>query len=233
MSWFRSLLFNISLVLWTLIIGVVSLPVVLVRREGILPIADVWAAVVVGLLRLFCGIRHQVEGTEHITQGVVYASKHQSAWETIALWNILHRPVFILKRELLSIPVFGAYLRIVPHVAIDRKAGSQAMRQVIEQSRMHLQEGRNIIIFPEGTRTPPGETRPYKQGVASLYEQLKVTVVPVALNSGLFWRRNAFIKRPGLITVRLLPPMAQGLERDAFLKKLQETIERESTALLS
>jgi 1-acyl-sn-glycerol-3-phosphate acyltransferase len=233
MSWLRSLLFNISLIVWTLIVGIVSLPIVLIRPKAILRIADIWTGVVVAMLGLFCGIHHKLEGAEYIAQGVVYAAKHQSAWETIALWNILHRPVFVLKRELLSIPVFGSYLRRVPHVAVDRKAGSQAMRQVIEQSRIHLQEGRSIIIFPEGTRTAPGETRPYKQGVASLYEHLKVHVVPVALNSGLFWRRNAFIKRPGLITVRLLPPMLQGLDRDVFLKRLQETIEAESTALLS
>jgi 1-acyl-sn-glycerol-3-phosphate acyltransferase len=232
MSWLRSLLFNLALILWTLIIGLFSLPVLVLFRGAIGTVADTWCEGVLRLLRLFCGIRHRVEGAEQIQPGVVYAAKHQSAWETIALWRILHRPVFVLKKELLSIPVFGTYLKRVPHVAIDRKAGSQAMRQIIEQSRMHILDGRSIIIFPEGTRTAPGETRPYKQGVASLYEHLSATVVPVALNAGLFWRRNAFTKRPGLITVRLLPPMPSGLEREAFLKTLQETIERESKALL-
>lgn len=232
MTFLRSLLFNLSLILWTLLTGLVSLPVLLLSREGVLKVADIWTDGVILLLRLWCGIRHRVEGQEHVQPGVVYAAKHQSAWETIALWRILNRPVFVLKKELISIPVFGSYLKRVPHVAIDRKAGSQAMRQIIEQSRMHILDGRSIIIFPEGTRTAPGETRPYKQGVASLYEHLSATVVPVALNSGLFWRRNAFTKRPGLITVRLLPPMPQGMEREAFLKGLQGAIERESTALL-
>lgn len=232
MTFLRSLLFNLSLILWTLLTGLVSLPVLLLSREGVLKVADIWTDGVILLLRLWCGIRHRVEGQEHVQPSVVYAVKHQSAWETIALWRILNRPVFVLKKELISIPVFGSYLKRVPHVAIDRKAGSQAMRQIIEQSRMHILDGRSIIIFPEGTRTAPGETRPYKQGVASLYEHLGATVVPVALNSGLFWRRNAFTKRSGLITVRLLPPMPQGMEREAFLKGLQGAIERESTALL-
>lgn len=232
MSWLRSLMFNITLILWTLFIGLFGLSLMLLSRHNVLRIADLWCNGVLYMLALLCGIRHQVDGEAYKDTGVVYACKHQSAWETIALWRILERPVFILKRELLSIPVFGHYLKYVPHVAIDRRAGSQAMRQIIESSRLHLLDGRSIIIFPEGTRTAPGETRPYKQGVASLYEHLNATVIPVALNSGLFWRRNAFIKRPGLITVRLLPPMQKGLERDVFLRELQETIERESTALL-
>ncbi len=232
MSWLRSFVFNLCLILWTIITGVWGLPFLLLWRKGVLVVADVWCDGVVWLLRVICGIRHQVEGAFFQGIGVVYASKHQSAWETIVLWRIFRRPVFVLKKELLSIPVFGTYLRRIPHVAIDRKAGSQAMRQIIEQSQIHLSEGRSIIIFPEGTRTAPGETRPYKQGVASLYEHLKVPVVPVALNSGLFWRRNAFIKRAGLITVRVLSPIPQGLPRSVFLAQLQEMIERESLSLL-
>ena len=131
------------------------------------------------------------------------------------------------------IPIFGFYLQKIPHIAIDRKAGRHAMRKIIEQSRMHVLNGSNIIIFPEGTRTAPGHRRPYKQGVASLYEQLGAPIVPVALNSGYFWGRNAFHKHAGTITVKFLPAMPAGLEREAFLQQLQAVIETECEAMKS
>lgn len=231
MRWIRSLLFNLALILWILCVGVLGLPFIF-SRPAVCWIADHWAAMVLRMLSFLCGITYRVTGEPPVKDSVVYAVKHQSAWETIALWLILQRPVFILKKELLSIPVFGWFLARVPHIAIDRKAGRKAMRYIIEQAQMHLKEGRRIVIFPEGTRTEPGDTRPYKQGVASLYEQLHATVIPVALNSGLFWRRNAFLKREGEITVRFLPAIQSGMPRDLFLQTLQETIERESRALL-
>jgi 1-acyl-sn-glycerol-3-phosphate acyltransferase len=185
------------------------------------------------MAKIICGIRFEVKGREHIPkEGAIFAVKHQSAWETLALWCILDRPIFVLKRELHKIPVFGPYLKKVDNIAIDRGGGSKTIRQMITQAKHYLQKKRAIIIFPEGTRIPPGETRSYRIGIAALYDALSPPVIPVALNSGCFWGRNAFQKKPGTITVEFLPPMQQGLDKKNFLNELHARIETASTALL-
>jgi 1-acyl-sn-glycerol-3-phosphate acyltransferase len=143
----------------------------------------------------------------------------------------LNYPAFVLKRELLSIPLFGWYLRKVGMIAVDRAAGASALRNMARQASEAFAEGRSILIFPEGTRVPPGESRPYHPGVAALYTQLKVPVVPVALNSGLFWGRRSFVKRPGTVTVQFLPPIPPGLDRKAFMRELESRIEAAAMVL--
>ena len=161
----------------------------------------------------------------------IYAAKHQSAWETLFLSRYLGFPAFVLKQELLSIPLFGWFLKKSGMIAVDRKGGASALRAMARQATETLESGRSILIFPEGTRVPPGQTRPYQPGVAALYTQQKVPLVPVALNSGLFWGRRAFIKKSGTIVVEILPPIPPGLDRKAVMKELENRIETAAKAL--
>ncbi len=185
-------------------------------------------------IRHLLGIRYRVIGRENIPQGqvAVVLSKHQSAWETIAYQQILPPLSFVLKRELLRIPFFGWGLSRVPNIAIDRKAGKSALTQVLEQGRDRLNEGLWVVIFPEGTRIAPGERRPYKPGGAWLAQHTGVPVVPIAHNAGEFWRRNAFVKYPGEITVSIGPLIeTEGLSAAEINAKAEEWTEAEMRKL--
>jgi 1-acyl-sn-glycerol-3-phosphate acyltransferase len=163
---------------------------------------------------------------------VIFAVKHQSSWETLALAAILDRPIYVLKRELVWIPLFGLYLLGSGALAVDRGAGAKALRQLMRKAEEAAKNGRPFLIFPEGTRVAPGEHRPYQPGIAALYDKLRRPVVPVALNSGLFWGRRSFVKRPGRITVEFLDPIPAGLDRRRFMKELEARIEGASQRLL-
>ncbi|MCC7260455.1 MAG: 1-acyl-sn-glycerol-3-phosphate acyltransferase [Alphaproteobacteria bacterium] len=223
---FRSALFNLLFMLWTFGLALVTAPLLLlpVRFAGM--VARLWARVSLVLLRLTCGIRYEVRNPERLpATPCIIASKHQSAWETIAFWALTDFPVFILKKELLSLPFFGWHLKKLGMVAIDRKAGAGALKQMIKDSKAALEKGYSLVIFPEGTRTAPGTRKPYQRGIVGLYRALNVPVAPVALNSGTCWSRNAFVKYPGTVTVEFLPPIAPGLDADAFMQQLESDIE--------
>ena len=163
-----------------------------------------WVPIMMWVIRHVLGIRYRVLGRENIPAGpAVVLSKHQSAWETIALQVIFPPLCYVLKRELLRVPFFGWALAMIPGIAIDRSAGKDALAQVVEQGRERLKEGLWVVVFPEGTRVAPGTTRRYKPGGAILAKRAGVPVVPVAHNAGEFWQRNAFIKRPGEIIVSI------------------------------
>lgn len=170
-----------------------------------------WSASVIGFARRFCGIRYQIIGRENIPNTpCIFFSRHESTWETLAFQNILPPQAMILKRSLLSIPFFGWGLRRMSPIAIDRERGAAALKLMLRQGRERLRAGFCIVIFPEGTRMPPGEYRPYRKGGAWLAAKLAVPVVPIAVDSGKCWARNAFFKRRGLITVRIGKPIAAG-----------------------
>ena len=228
----RSLLFNGFFYAWTTICVVLGLPLLLGPRVGIYYLGRVWAHPILGALDLFCGLRHEVRGREHLPEGaVLIAAKHQSAWDTIIFSILLWDHAFVLKRELLWVPLFGLYLARAGLIAVDRRGGAKALRKVVADARKAAALGRPIVIFPEGTRVAPDQHRPYQPGVAALYKQLGLPVVPVALNSGLFWRRRSFLKQPGTITLEFLPPIAPGLPRKEFLAQLEQMIEGRSRAL--
>ncbi|PVE26075.1 1-acyl-sn-glycerol-3-phosphate acyltransferase [Microvirga sp. KLBC 81] len=234
MLFVRSLLFNTAfyanLVLWL----VMLLPGLLVPRRVFIRFAQAWAHSSLWLLRVLAGIRIEVRGREKIPAGgALVAAKHQSLWETFALVTLFDDPTFILKRELMWIPFFGWYLWKAGCVPVNRKAGSSALMQMTARAREEAQHGRQIIIFPEGTRRPPGAPPAYKYGVAHLYNNLGFPCIPVALNSGLYWPRRRFIRRPGTIRVEVLDPIAPGLSREAFFKLVQERIEETSSRLLA
>ena len=228
----RSLAFNLAYGLWGGLMHIVCLPVLLGPRRWVYVAAGVWLDVILWLLKTVVGLEPRILGAENIPEGpAIFAAKHQSAWETLFLSRYLNFPAFILKRELLSIPLFGWYIRRAGMIAIDRKAGASALRQMARQAGETFAQGRSVLIFPEGTRVPPGQSRHYHPGVAAIYSQLKVPVVPVALNSGLFWGRRAFVKKPGTITVEFLPPIPPGLDRKALMAALETRIETAATAL--
>jgi 1-acyl-sn-glycerol-3-phosphate acyltransferase len=228
----RSILFNILYAIWTAGMHILCIPILLGPGKWSRVAGGVWIDVDLWLLRHLVGLDYRILGAENIPTGpAIFASKHQSAWETLFLSRYLNYPAFVLKRELLSIPLFGWYLRKVGMIAVDRAAGASALRNMARQAGETFAKNRSILIFPEGTRVPPGESRPYHPGVAALYTQLKVPVVPVALNSGLFWGRKSFVKRPGIVTVQFLPPIPPGLDRKAFMRELESRIEATAMAL--
>lgn len=232
----RSSLFNLAFYAYTLAICLVALPALLLPVEATYAISRVWARGSLFLARLFCGIRMEVRGLENQPkEPAIYACKHQSAWETLAFHLLVPRPCYVLKRELLFLPLFGIFLWKSGSVAINRSAGASAIKQMVRDTKERMETHRNnIIIFPEGTRTSTESTgHPYHPGVAALYNQLAVPVVPVALNSGLSWGRKAFFKYPGLVTIEFLPAIPPGMDRKAFLPKLTETIESHSQKLMA
>ena len=230
----RSLAFNVlfyaNLIVWLVAI----IPVFVMPRWGIIGAARGWAHSSLWLLRVVAGTKVEFRGLERIPpSGLLVASKHQSMWETFALLTVFKDPAFILKRELIWIPFFGWYAWKARSVPIDRSAGSQALILMNMRARDEVRQGRQIMIFPEGTRRPAGAPPAYKFGVAHLDTSLGVPCVPVALNSGLYWPRRQFIRRPGTIVVEILEPIPPGLPRDTFFREVQTRIEEASGRLLA
>jgi 1-acyl-sn-glycerol-3-phosphate acyltransferase len=234
MTALRSLVFNLCFSLWSVFIHLVALPALLAPGHWLWGIAHLWIRGMLLLLRVICGLGHRELGTENLPRGAaIIAAKHQSAWETLFLSLRLDRPSFILKRELLTIPVFSWYLRKMGMIAVDRSGGTAALKKMMREVGARFAEGRQIVIFPEGTRVAPGQCKPYHPGIAALYGQLKVPVVPVALNSGLYWGRKSFTKKPGEILIQYLPAIPPGLDRKRFMAELEARLEAAAQKLLT
>ena len=193
-----------------------------------------WSRAVIALAQGVLGIRYRVEGLEHLpSQPAIILAKHQSAWETLAFQLIFPPQVLVLKRELLWIPFFGWGLALMSPISIDRSKGTSALKRMLAQGRERLSQGFWIAIFPEGTRVAPGTRGEYRVGGAWLAVKTGALVVPVAHNAGWFWRRNAFIKRPGTVTVLIGEPISpEGLTPEALNAQVEEWIESRMPALL-
>lgn len=230
----RSAAFNILFFAWSTALALVLWPALFWPGRKLHWIARLWAAVSLALLRHVAGLTHEVRGLAHLPRDVgIVASKHQSAWDTIIFFLLLGRPAYVLKAELLQIPIIGWYLRRAGMIAIDRQGGARALKIMLASAKRAAADGRPIVIFPEGTRTAPGDTRPYHPGTAALYTHLGLPVIPVALNSGLYWGRRRFVKRPGRIVIEFLPAIAPGLERRAFSAELEHRIEESVKRLMA
>jgi 1-acyl-sn-glycerol-3-phosphate acyltransferase len=230
----RSVAFNVLFYLNLLVLLIAALPTLVMPRWGISGIVTFWAHSNIWLLRTVCGIDVEFRGLEKIPPGpLLVASKHQSSWETFALWPRLHDPTFIMKRELMWLPLFGWFARKADMIPVDRSKGSQALADMNARARAELARGRQIVIFPEGTRRPPGAEPRYKFGVAHLYAETGVPCLPVALNSGLYWPRRSFRRHPGTIRVEVLDPIAPGLDKQAFFERLQREIETATARLVT
>jgi 1-acyl-sn-glycerol-3-phosphate acyltransferase len=229
----RSAAFNLAVSVWTLVLVVVAALCLLLPPAAILAVSRVWMAGVQFLLRHLVGLDYEVRGRANMPSGpAIYAFKHQSAWETVVIHLLLPNAAIALKRELMQIPLFGWCLRRSGMIGIDRDGRMRALRSLVDGARAALARGASVIIFPEGSRFPPGRHVPYQPGVAALYLQLKQPVVPVALNSGLFWGRRSFVKRPGKIVVQFLEPIEPGLDRKAFMAELRHRLEGAADRLI-
>ena len=225
----RVVLFNILFYGLTVLMVSMGLVLLLLPQPVVMVYARLWAKGLVFLLRIV-GISHRISGSRP-TEQVIYAAKHQSAWETIVLYDELGSPAPVLKRELVFLPLIGFYFLRMPSVPINRGAGARALKLLIKHAQDIAGVGHSILIFPQGTRVAPGAEHPYHIGTFSIYKATGLPVVPVALNSGLFWPRASFSKRAGVIDVHLGEPIPPGLERKAFMERLEGDIENTTSAL--
>jgi 1-acyl-sn-glycerol-3-phosphate acyltransferase len=222
----RSVVFNVVFYITLVLYLIAALPLLALPKRAIVGMAKLWGRTSVWLLRVICGTGVEWRGLEKIPPGgLLVASKHQSMWETFALMALFDNPSFILKRELTWLPLYGWYTTKAGMIPVDRTAGRGALLRMARAARVLLDHGRQIIIFPEGTRGAPGAAPDFKPGIALLYGELGVPCLPIALNSGLYWPRRRFLRPPGTILVEILDPIPPGLARRAFLKRLEETIE--------
>ncbi len=232
----RSLLFNVASYSWTFLTAVFAVPIValLMKPGKVHGGARKWSGGVFVLLKVLCRIDYEIRGLENLPRGpFIVASKHQSAWDTMIFLHLFDRPSYVIKQELGRIPLLGWAMRDAEMVAVDRSGGTKALKGMVAQARDIVEAGRVVVIFPEGTRVAPGSHRPYHPGVAALYKELGVPVVPVGLNSGLFWPRRHFLRMPGTILLEFQPPIAPGLPRREFMKLLEQRVEGSSDRLLA
>lgn len=228
----RAIFFAIIFYSWTAVLCPLYVPLMILPRRYFRKATRFWVRGGFRAMRFGLGITHEIRGRENIPNGpIMIASKHQSMWDTQIYNLIFYDCIFVLKRSLLAVPLVGWFMWRAGMIAVDRKAGTAAMRQLMRDARKSVENGHTIIIFPEGTRMPAGERGRYQPGVAGLYKELGLPVVPVALNSGTYWPRRAFIKRPGRIVLEFLPAIEPGLDRHSFMKELEERIES-ATAFL-
>ncbi len=230
----RSVLFNIAFYANLIAQMVVMTPIYfLVPRKTAWFVPKNWARSNHWLFKTIVGTTFEIEGLENIpNEGYIFAPKHQSFWDVYALLPWLSDPFFILKRELVWIPLFGWYVKKQRMVPVDRGARGRVMAAVMQRTKDEMATGRQLIIYPEGTRRAPGAPPHYKYGIARLYRDLAVPVVPVVMHPGLFWPRRNFLRFPGHFKVRILPPIEAGLDPDVFLQKLVDVMEKASDALL-
>jgi len=227
----RGLLFQLAFVTWTIVVGLVMLLLgPLTDAAGTRAWARRWEGGILLLLRLICGIRVEVRG-DPPREPSLLAAKHQSVLETVVFHRLVPDIAIPLKQELTRIPILGHFLVKSGCIPVARDAGTRAMRGLIEAARARATDGLSLLIFPEGTRVPPGERRAYRPGVAALYLQLGRPVVPVALHTAHVWGKGLFAKRPGTAVIEFLEPIPPGLDRKTFMARLEAAIETASARL--
>ncbi|MBI4976036.1 MAG: 1-acyl-sn-glycerol-3-phosphate acyltransferase [Spirochaetes bacterium] len=233
MLFIRSLLFNIALYIVTIIVGILFLPCLLLPRIFVETGLRIWTHSIIVLMRLILNLKIEIRGLDKIKTGqFLFASKHQSMLETVVLPGILYHAAFVLKKELSYIPLYGWHAAKIGMIFVDRKAGFKTIKTMLERAQRQIKNGRSVAIFPEGTRVAVGEKAAYNPGVAALYKYLKVPCIPIALNTGVFWKRRGFTKRPGTAVIEILDPIAPGLDKDVFMQKLEDTIETATEKLI-
>jgi 1-acyl-sn-glycerol-3-phosphate acyltransferase len=226
------MLFSIAFTATTFFMSLFIIPGLLLPYRFVLAYKQIWLRVVLWQIRVVIGIDFEERGKENVPAGaVVFAAKHQSAWDTLGPSYIYPQLVFVLKRELTWVPVWGWYLVRMGMIPVNRAKGISALKDMASRARAAIAKGRSVLIFPQGTRTQPGVRRPYLPGVAAIYAALDVPIVPVALNSGLFWPRRKMVKWPGTITLEYLEPIQPGLDRKSFMTTLEKRIESATARL--
>jgi 1-acyl-sn-glycerol-3-phosphate acyltransferase len=230
----RSLLFNLLFYVTTVLFVVLGSPLLFGPRRWAMAALKVHARTELWLLETIVGLDYELRGSEKLPKGAcLVASKHQSAWETFALIPFFRDPALLMKRELFWIPFHGWFSKKFGMIPVDRDKGATALRRMLREAKKRADAGREIVIFPEGTRRAPGADPDYKTGVFLLYEALGVPCLPVALNSGLYWRRRSLTRHPGTVIVEFLDPIPPGLSRREFLPRLEAAIETATNRLLA
>jgi len=231
----RSLVFNVLYYVNLIVHMIVALPTLVLPYPALRIFIRSYSRTSLWLLRIVCGTKVEWRGAEKIPKGAcIVACKHQSTWETFALYAVLDDPVYVLKRELMWIPLFGWFMWKAGLIPIDRSAGMAALARMTARAQQALTGAhpRQLIIFPEGTRRSPGAVPDYKPGIVYLYGKAGATCVPMALNSGVFWPRRSLLHYAGTIVVEVLDPIPPGLDKDTFFTRLRDAIETASTRLL-
>lgn len=230
----RSIIFNILFYVVLALYLVLGAGFYVTPRKWSIRALQAWARTSIWLLRVVAGIGMEVRGRGYIPQGpALVAGKHQSFWETFAILPLLDDPAMVLKKELTLIPFFGWFIYKFRMIAVERNAGTAALKKLVADAQDRIAAGRQIVIMPEGTRRAPDDPPDYKPGAAALYGKLNVPCVPFALNSGLFWPRRRFLRHPGTIIIEFLPPIPPGLPRKTFQEQLEARIEPATTRLVA
>jgi 1-acyl-sn-glycerol-3-phosphate acyltransferase len=227
----RSLLFSILFYGFFAVSAVAATGISLIAPKCLPPFTRFWSRTWLAMYRAICGVNYEVRGKENMPRGsCLLAVKHQSVWDTCALFAIFDRPVYVLKSELMFVPFFGWALARLGCIPVKRGTGKTALDNMIRGTRVALAQSKQVVIFPEGTRTMIGQTANYKTGISHLYTALDVVCVPVALNSGAFWPRHKFLRPAGTIIVEVLSPIPPGLGRkemfDLMVSKIEDASER-------
>ncbi|MBH0237204.1 lysophospholipid acyltransferase family protein [Methylobrevis albus] len=222
----RSLAFHALFYPYLTIAMLLTLPILVLPRRTLMKICQAWSVSALALHRVVIGVRCDWRGQERVPPGaLLVAAKHQSTWETLSLITRFDDPAFVLKRELMWIPLFGWWLKRMKMIPIDRRKGSETLAAMSIAAAEAIAEGRQVLIFPEGTRREAGAPPAYKFGIARLYTALDCPCLPVALNSGMIWPRRQFVQRPGTLIVEFLPLIPPGRSARSFFRELQHTIE--------
>jgi len=231
----RSLLYNIAFYLIVPAYLIIGSPLLLAPRKTV--VKAIYGGISRSLLwwlKMIVGLETDARGLENLRKGpVIIAVKHQSTWDVFALTPYFDDPAMILKSELMSIPFVGWFAKKMDMIPVKRGKGREAIKQLIKDAKLRADQGREIFIFPEGNRREPGAEPRYKRGIVAMYRELNIPVVPVALNSGLYWRRREFTRRPGKVIVEFLPAIEPGLPDDEFMEALQGAIEPATDRLMA
>ena len=215
-----------------LVLGIVSAPIIPFAPKKTIGFIRLWSRAVLFGLRTICGVTVEVRGLENLPRhGVLIAAKHQGGLDMVAPFVFLSEPAFVMKKELLAIPVFGIYAQTSGQIVIDRDGGAATLRAMIKAVRDRFDQGRQIIIFPEGTRKAPGAPPDYKPGLAGLYRELNIACTPIATNSGECWPPKGMAKYPGRVVFEILPTIPAGMKRAEFMREVETRIEAASQAL--
>lgn len=232
MIFLRSLLFTISFWIWSVFVAFAMIPTLLLPYRAGLWCLRIWSAGITLLLRVCCNVKTEFRGLEHQPHGpAIVAPKHQSMYDVFSQFAFVPSALFVMKKELVWIPLFAWYGLKIGCIVVDRETGSTALRKMVAAAKDRFKEPRQLMIFPEGTRKRPGAEPDYKPGVAALYRELDVPVHPVATNSGAHWANRGFNTSPGTIVFEYLEPIPPGLKRGEFMRLLQERVEAGSERL--
>lgn len=237
MNFIRSTLFNLAFFGITAVMALITLPATLMKREMTMRVVRLWVGTVYFLERHILCLDYEVRGWENVPQGQSFllAAKHESAYETFKMHILFADPAIVLKKELTRVPLWGAFIRKSDPIAIDRSSVKQSIKSLISEVQRVKAQGRPIIVFPQGTRVKPTTTtkeKPYKSGIARMQEASGLPIVPMALNTGLFWPKMSWMKKPGTVVFEFLPPIPAGLSHDEVMKILEERLETASTKLI-